>query len=50
LGKGTINEIDLVKESVRTLSIDQLLSLMPVKVLKLQQERNKTMTFKFEAT
>ena len=46
---GDLNETDVVKEAIRSLSVEQVLSLVPQAVLKSQQERHKTNTVKYEA-
>lgn len=49
LAGGVLTEVDVIKESVRQVSTEQLLSLIPTNLIKAQQERQRTLTFKFEA-
>ena len=50
IGGGSFDETDLVKESVRQMSNEQLISLMPVSMLKKHQDfQRKASSFKFEA-
>ena len=49
LGGGALNENDVIKEAIKTLSKEQLVDLMPPDIVRAYNEKQKTTTLKFEA-
>ncbi len=46
---GQLTETEVVKETVRKMNMDDLISILPSRVLQIYQDRPKVVTIKFEA-